>query len=404
MTDVFSEPDALFDRIVQTVDAWCDRLVGLSHSLHAEPEPPMQEYRSADKIVALVEDAGFAVNRGSGGLPTAFTATSGTGPMVLAVCAEYDALPGLGHACGHNVHGAAAVGAAIALAAVADDVDVSVRLVGTPAEESVGGKVVLLDAGVFDGVAAAVMAHSAGEDTVNGTSLAMCCWRVVFRGRPAHAANAPWQGVNALDASTLAYTAIGLLRQQLPPSSVVSYAVVDSSSSVNVIPDLVEALVEVRAPTVEQLRVVQERVRACLQAGALASGVRIDVTPEGNEFAELRQDDVLTDSYVDALRRLGRPYADVSGTALASTDMGNVSHVVPAIHPTIGYDVGGAAHHSKEFADHGTSESADQAVVDGAVALAWSLARTALDRDGRRYLSPPARALTSGQSETILQP
>ncbi|GAA2900988.1 amidohydrolase [Streptomyces mexicanus] len=368
------------------VRARADRLVALSHSLHAEPETALQEHRSAAKIADLLADEGFTVAAGAGGLPTALTATRGSGDLVVALCAEYDALPGIGHACGHNVNGAAAVGAALGLAAVADDLGLTVTLVGTPAEEDIGGKALLLEAGVFDDAAAAMMVHAAGEDSVGATSLAIGSWDVTYRGRPAHAALAPWEGVNALDAMSLAHTAIGLLRQQLPPGTLVHGVVTDGGRAANVIPDLTRARYELRAPTVEQLAHARRRVRACFEAGALASGAELELTRHGADFADLRQDPYLTERYRRAVLALGRTPQERHGEVMASTDMGNVSHVLPAIHPTIGYDTGGAKHHTAEFARHGTTPSADRAVLDGATALAHVGVDLATDEEQRQRL------------------
>ncbi|MBC2869634.1 amidohydrolase [Streptomyces mexicanus] len=363
-----------------------DRLVGLSHSLHAEPETALREHRSAAKIADLLADEGFTVAAGAGGLPTALTATRGSGDLVVALCAEYDALPDIGHACGHNVNGAAAVGAALGLAAVADDLGLTVTLVGTPAEEDIGGKALLLEAGVFDDVAAAMMVHAAAEDSVGATSLAIGSWDVTYRGRPAHAALAPWEGVNALDAMSLAHTAIGLLRQQLPPGTLVHGVVTDGGRAPNVIPDLTRARYELRAPTVEQLAHARRRVRACFEAGALASGAELELTRHGADFADLRQDPYMTERYRRAALALGRTPQERHGEVMASTDMGNVSHVLPAIHPTIGYDTGGAKHHTAEFARHGTTPSADRAVLDGATALAHVGVDLATDEEQRQRL------------------
>ncbi|MGW1156898.1 amidohydrolase [Streptomyces sp. NPDC002513] len=372
--------------VSEAVHAGADRLVALSHSLHAEPETALHEHRSAGKIADLLEAAGFTVTRPLASLPTALDATYGTGDLVIAFCAEYDALPGLGHACGHNVNGAAAVGAALGLAAVADRIGVTVRLVGTPAEEDIGGKALLIEAGVFDDVAAAMMVHAASDDSVGSSSLAIGAWDITYQGRPAHAALAPWDGVNALDALTVAQTALGLLRQHLPPGSLVHGIVTDGGSAPNVVPDLTRARFEVRAPTLEQLRSVQARVRACFEAGAHATGAVLQLQSHGRDFADLRQDPFLTRAYTDAARSLGRtPHArHVERTA--STDMGNVSRLLPSIHPTIGYDTGGALQHTAEFAAYGTSPGADRAVLDGARALALTAVAAATDSAQRRRL------------------
>ncbi|MCX0241925.1 amidohydrolase [Streptomyces drozdowiczii] len=383
-SDTTTVRDRALAEVADAVRTHEQSLVALSHSLHAEPETAMQEHRSAAKTASIVEDAGFEVTRGVAGLPTAFVATHGNGDLVVALCAEYDALPDIGHACGHNVNGAASVGAALGLAAVADLLGITVKLVGTPAEEDIGGKALLLEGGVFDDVAAALMAHAAPEDSVGASSLAIGAWDVVYRGRPAHAALAPWEGVNALDAITLAHTAVGLLRQQLPPGTLVHDVVFEAGRAVNVIPDTARARYELRARTTEDLDHARRKVRACLEAAALATGAELELTAHGADFADLRQDEFLTAAYTRAARSLGRDPVDRRGEVMASTDMGNVSHVLPALHPTIGYDTGGAHHHAAPFARAGNSPGADRAVLDAATALAHVGVELATDTEQRR--------------------
>ncbi|MFF4769695.1 M20 family metallopeptidase [Streptomyces sp. NPDC001255] len=368
------------------VDAWGGRLRELSHSLHAEPETAFAEHRSAAKITALLAEAGFTVERGVAGMETAFVARYGTGELRLALCAEYDALPGLGHACGHNVNGAASVGAGLGLAAVAAALDLTVEVVGTPAEEDAGGKVLLLDAGVFADTAAAMMVHAGPRDTVRASSLAVGAWDVVYRGRPSHAALAPWEGVNALDAFTVAHTALGMLRQQLPPGALVHTVLHEAGTAVNIVPALALGRCEMRAPDAEQLAVVRERVRACFEAGALATGATLELVPHGEEFADMRQDEALSSAYERAARSLGRFPEDLSGRTMASTDMGNISRVLPSIHPTIGYATAGAEPHTAAFAAYGTSPQADAAVLDGAKALALTAAEIAATTHERQRL------------------
>lgn len=386
--DTSKTPDAPKTRraVADAVGSWSEQLVGLSHALHDEPETALQEHSAAARIGDLLETAGFTVTRGVADLPTALVATHGTGELVIGFCAEYDALPGIGHACGHNVNGAAAVGAALGLAAVADELGLTVKLIGTPAEEDIGGKVLLLDAGVFDDVAAAMMVHAAPDDTVGASSLAVGAWDVTYRGKPSHAAMAPWEGINALDAMTVAHTAIGLLRQQLPPGVVVHGIVTDGGQAVNIIPARTGARCEVRALTVEQLGAAHQRVRACFEAGALATGADLELEAHGREFHDLRQDPGMTRAYVEALGELGRTATPLHGESMASTDMGNVSQYVPTIHPTIGYETGGARQHTPEFTAYGKSGGADRAVLDGATALALTGAALAAAPEQRSRL------------------
>ncbi|MEV7406195.1 M20 family metallopeptidase [Streptomyces sp. NPDC091267] len=384
-------PTALRTTVRDCAGSWREQLVSLSHRLHAEPETAFEEHRSAAALADLAESAGFTVDRGVAGLPTAFSAVKGAGELVIAFCAEYDALPGIGHACGHNVNGTAALGAAIALGEVADRLGITVKLLGTPAEEDSGGKIYMIEAGLFDDVAAAMMAHANATDTVASTSLAIGAWDIAYTGRPAHAAAAPWEGVNALDALTVAQTSIGLLRQQLPLDSVVHGIITDGGQAANVIPARTAAHYEVRAGTLDRMRRLQNRVRACFEAGALATGAELTMTTRGRDFAELRQNTVMADIYARSAETLGRTVGRTPERG-GSTDMGNVSHLLPTIHPMIGYDTGGAIQHTRAFADAGTSAQADRALLDAAVALAWTGVELAAGPTHRQRLLTHVRA------------
>ncbi|WP_420037714.1 amidohydrolase [Streptomyces sp. cg28] len=364
-----------------------DDVIALSHSLHAEPELAYEEHKSARKIADLVERFGFDVRRGAYGLDTAFEAVAGSGDLVVAITAEYDALPGIGHACGHNVNGAAAVTAALALAPLADDLGLTVKLLGTPAEEYGGGKVDLLDAGAFDDVAAAMMVHAAPTDGVGMTSLAIGSWKVSYTGRAAHAAAVPHRGINAADAMLVAQVAIGAYRQQMIPGGVVHGVVTGGGEAPNVIPAHVTAAYDCRAATADDLAELQSRIRACFEAGALATGAELALEAVGNDYADLRQDLAVAALYRNAVTDLGRRIPDTADTMRAgSTDMGNVSHVVPTIHPSIGYDCGDTIMHNPEFTRYGTSAGADLAVLDGGLAMAWTTLALATDETHRASL------------------
>ncbi|MFJ5549175.1 M20 family metallopeptidase [Streptomyces sp. NPDC093225] len=353
-----------------------DEVVALSHALHADPELAYEEHRSARRTADLVEAAGFETERGAYGLPTAFRATAGSGDLVVALCAEYDALPGIGHACGHNVNAAASVAAALALAPFADELGLTVKLLGTPAEESGGGKVDMLRAGAFDDVAAAMMVHAAPQDSVGMSSQAISSWRVEYTGTAAHAAAMPERGVNAADAMMIAQVAVAAYRQQMPPDTVVSGVVTHGGDAANVIPARATAAYDCRAGTAADLRALQARIRACFEAGALATGAGLALETVGNDYADLRQDFDIGRRYLAAARDLGRTVQDLDPSLRGgSTDMGNVSHLVPTIHPMIGYDCGGTIMHNPDFTRYGTTPQADLAVLDGGLAMAW----TALD-------------------------
>ncbi|HTY27744.1 MAG TPA: amidohydrolase, partial [Mycobacterium sp.] len=258
-------------RVEDVVAARRGDLIELSHSIHAEPELAFNEHRSCAKTQALVAEGGFTISAAPGGLPTAFRADYGSGPLVIGICAEYDALPGIGHACGHNIIAASAVGTALALADVADDLGLTVALIGTPAEESGGGKALLIEAGVFDDVAAAVMLHPGPIDIAAARSLALSEVTVTYTGRESHAAVAPYLGVNAADAVTVAQVAIALLRQQMTPGQMTHGIVTEGGSATNVIPARARLQYTMRATDSASRRVLEDKMRGCLQAGAVAT-------------------------------------------------------------------------------------------------------------------------------------
>lgn len=373
------------DEVLASIAASRDTLIGLSRAIHADPELGGAEFRSVGRITEVLRDAGFSFPREQPAQPTAFAASSGTGEFVVAICVEYDALPELGHGCGHNVNAASAVGAAIALAPLADRMGLTVLVLGTPAEESWGGKVDLLNDGFFDGAAIAMMAHAAGEDSVGASSLALGCWDMTFHGRAAHAAAAPTEGVNALDALVIAQTATALARQQLPNDVIMSSIVLDGGSAPNVIPARTTVRIELRAPRKEQLDDLWERVQRCYEAGALATGCSLSIEPVGHPFADLRQDADLGRAYAAALAEVGRE-VDLDGPPAGSTDMGNVSHVIPSIHPMIGFDVAGAVHHTAGFAAAAATPHADAALLDAAYGLAAAAASVATEPVQRERL------------------
>jgi amidohydrolase len=361
-------------------------LVELSHAIHAEPELAFDEHRSCAKTQALVAERGFEITAPAAGLDTAFRANFGSGPLVVGVCAEYDALPEIGHACGHNIIAASAVGTALALAEVADDLGLTVALLGTPAEEAGGGKALMLQAGTFDDVAVAVMVHPGPTDIAGARSLALSEVTVRYRGKESHAAVAPQRGVNAADAVTVAQVAIGLLRQQLAPGHMMHGIVTDGGQAVNVIPGHAALQYAMRAVESDSLRELEGKVFACFAAGALAAGCEYEIDHPAPPYAELKPDEWLVDVFREEMRRLGRePLAPEYEVALpmGSTDMGNVTQVLPGIHPVIGVDADGATVHERAFAAAAAGPSADRAVVDGAIMLARTIVHLAESRAQR---------------------
>lgn len=375
-----------------------DRLVDLSHRIHAHPELGFEEDRSCAWVAEALGNGGLSVTTGVGGLPTALTATAGSGPLTIVVCAEYDALPEVGHACGHNVIAAAAVGAALALAQVADDIGVTVRLVGTPAEEGGGGKVLLLDRGVFDGAHAAMMVHPSNREQVDMPCLAVSHLRVAYSGKAAHASAHPEQGINAADALTVAQVALGLLRQHIRDTDRIHGIVTHGGAAPNIVPAATAGRWYVRARTLAELAELEPRVRDCFEAGALATGARVRLDLESPPYSEMLIDADIAAHYLANATALGRIFPEVSEAdrvrQAGSTDMANVSLCIPTIHPMLGIECGGSSNHQPEFAAWCAREDADRAVVDGATAMAW----TAIDVAGDPALRD--RLLASGGYRT----
>ncbi|WP_370450405.1 M20 family metallopeptidase [Nocardia otitidiscaviarum] len=381
-----------------------ERLAALSHAIHDEPELAFEERRSAAKVIEPLAEHGFEIETGVGGLPTAFTASYGHGDLVVGLFAEYDALPEIGHACGHNIIAAASVGAGLGLAAVADRLGITVKVYGTPAEESGGGKVLMLERGVFDDTAMALMVHPGPEDIVGAHSLALADLQVVFHGREAHASAAPEYGRNAGDAATVAQVALGLLRQHLLPGQQLHGIVGSGGVAPNIVPGHAELLYYLRAEDSAALDDLMRRASACFEAGALATGCTHDIRQLAPTYTELTPDAALLLAYREQIIGLGRaPIAPELEAArpLGSTDMGNVTNVIPGIHPIIGIDAGGAVTHQPAFAAAAVNASADRAVLDGATALARTAIQVASDELHRDRLSERVKQRQFQRQEDI---
>jgi amidohydrolase len=381
-------------RARERIEQAADELLDLSHRIHAEPELGMEEFKACGWLSDSLEGAGFEVERRYRGLETAFAARSGPGPFRVVVCAEYDALPGIGHACGHNVIAAMSVGAGLGLSAVADAIGVEVTVLGTPAEESAGGKILLLEGGAFDGVHAAMMVHPSPFDVVEMPVIAVNQLNVKYFGKEAHASAFPEMGVNAADAMVVAQTAIGLLRQHLRPTDRVHGIVTKGGDAPNVIPSYTEGTWLVRAHDLGELAEVEGKVMRCFEAGAVATGARLEVTSEHPPYAEMRHHPALSALYRANAVALGRTFLDFGNLerTAGSTDMGNVSLAVPSIHPMIGIESLPAVNHQPEFTVQCATPVADKAVMDGAIAMAWTVIDAAADEQLRTRLMATRRA------------
>ena len=368
-----------------------DRLIDLSHRIHANPELGFEEEQASTWLSESLADAGFHVERGICDLPTSFSARAGAGPLHVAICAEYDCLPGIGHACGHNIIAAMAVGAGIAAAHIADVVGLTVSVIGTPAEEvgSAGGKILLLERGGFAGVHAAMMVHPAPMDIVEPAIIAASVFDVNYTGKEAHASAFPELGVNAADALTVAQTSIGLLRQHIQPTDRIHGIVTKGGDAPNIVPAHTTAKYMIRARTLDELEDLRMRIHRCFEAGALATGARLTIAGGDKPYAQMKHDSAIAAIYRKNAQSLGRLFPDMSGAAgrfMVSTDMGNVSLALPAIHPTIGIDSLPAVNHQREFTAHCITEAADKALVDGALAMAWTAIDIARNSDLRNHL------------------
>ena len=355
-----------------TIDGDRETLVALSHRIHAHPELKFEEVKSSGWTAGALSDAGLPVDMGVCGLPTAFSCRVGDGPLHFAICAEYDALPGIGHACGHNIIAASAVGAARALAPLVDELGITLTVLGTPAEEGGGGKVYMLERGAFAGVHAAMMVHPTPNEDLYPRVSAVAHVHVSYTGREAHAALAPHLGVNAADAFTVAQVGIGLLRQHLRATDQVHGVVTRGGDAANIVPAHTEGLWMARARTLDELEELRPRVMHCFEAGALATGATLAVENVSPDYAHMEHDHDLAELYRANALALGRP-ASNDGAGTFSTDMGNVSIAMPSIHPCIAIDTAGAVNHQPEFTAAAINPSADRAVTEGALAMAWTV-------------------------------
>jgi len=349
-------------------------LYELSRWMYDNPETGLEEHEVSARLAALLSSHGLEVEYPAYGMPTAFAARAGSGGPEVVICAEYDALPAVGHACGHNIIAASAAGAGIALAGVAEDLGCRVTVLGTPAEEGYGGKVDLIDAGAFDGAAAAMMVHPSPDDELLPNILAVLHIDIEFHGKDSHAAFAPHLGRNALDAFVQAYMNVSTLRQHILPTDRIHGIITHGGDAPNIVPSHTASSWYIRSATQERLEELEARVMACFEAAALATGCTWERKEMGNPYSNMISNGVMANLYARSSEALGRPMPiDEDGPPGGSTDMGNVSHVVPSIHPMLAIDCGDAVNHQPEFAAATITESGNRAIHDGALAMAWTI-------------------------------
>lgn len=360
-------------------------LLELSRSIHAKPELGFEEHHAHGVLTEYLSQAGFNVERGALGLATAFRATAGSGGPHIAILCEYDALPEIGHGCGHNIIAAAGVGAGIA-AAKALSGSGTVHVIGSPAEEYGGGKILLGRRGAFDDIDVAMMVHPGDLDLIRIESMARHAVTARYRGRSAHAASSPHLGVNALDAAVLGYVGVSALRQQTMPSDRIHGVFREGGLAPNLIPERTSTEWNIRSLNADRLQDLSGRVASALRAGAESAGCSVDLEWSEVPYAEIREHEQLHQLFIGVAKGLGRDLVDPSENARVSgsTDMGNVSQHVPAIQPILQAAEPGTSLHSADFTAQAVGPLAERAVIDGALMMATAIGN---------LMSDPARTI-----------
>ena len=357
------------------IDNRASDLISISHEIHAHPELNFEEKFAHERLTQYIADSKIKVDRGAFELETAFDVSvrGGNGPTVAVLC-EYDALPGIGHACGHNIIAAAGLGAGVALSAVAEVCGGNLRLIGTPAEEGGGGKVEMARKGAFKNIDAAMMIHPSDRDLARMNAIAIQQLFVRYQGLAAHAAVSPDKGKNALDAAVLGYMNVAALRQHIKPTERVHGIFTKSGEKPNIVPREAEMDWYVRSDTIESLQPLKARIAKCLEAGAIAADCTISFDWQKNTYADLVDNLPLLTSYVENSAQFGRDLTTdfLPWTGGGSTDMGNLSYLVPSIHPMLQVAPHGVSLHSAQFAEFTASKDADKAVLDGAKIMAMT--------------------------------
>jgi amidohydrolase len=364
----------LKDTIQQQVDSQQAELIDLSLRIHRNPELGFQEVKASRWLTDYLEAKGFAVEREISGLATAFKGSFGSGKPRLAILAEYDALPDIGHGCGHNIIAALAVGAAIAATVAVERYGGTILILGTPAEEIYGGKAIMSEHGVFADIDAAMMVHPGNRNVVITKALACVSLEVEFYGKPSHAAAQPEEGINALDALLQSFNAINALRQHIKSSARIHGIITDGGEAANIVPAHSAANFLVRAEDEAYLSILKDKVLNCFQAASLATGARLEYRWGNAYYAPMRSNRTLARLFAKNMEALGRKVdRSTRETGFGSTDMGNVSQLVPSIHPYIAIAPPGMVTHSVEFAYQASSASGWEGIMVGAKAISMTV-------------------------------
>jgi amidohydrolase len=363
-------------RIRTAVDGLRGQLLATSHDIHANPELLFKEHRASARLADELEKGGLRVERGVGGLPTAFRADidGGEPGPTLAILAEYDALPTIGHACGHNIIATSALGAGLALARSGQRFAGRVAIIGTPGEEGGGGKILLAQAGVFDDVDASFMLHPSRSDMVRRSSLASSRVELVFHGKASHAAGAPDLGINALEAVIQTFVGVNARRLHMRGDARVHGIITHGGDAVNIIPARASARFSVRARDRAYQRNLIAMLRQAAEAGATATGARLEWT-ETRGYDNTVPNPTIADVMARNMAALGRTVIEPApNERMGSTDMGDISQILPAVHAYFAIVPDSIANHTVEFATASASPAGDTAVVEGAAALAMTAA------------------------------
>lgn len=360
------------EKLSQLFENYKNEFVELNEYLYNNPELGLQEFKACAAHTAILEKYGFNVTKNFAGLETAFQASfknSSEGPRI-AILAEYDALPGIGHGCGHNIFGVTSVATGILIKELMKDIPGEILVIGTPAEETNGAKVDMAQKGVFNNIDVAMAVHPSGEAHYrSGVSQAMEALQFTFKGKTAHASGAPHEGINALDGVLMLFNSVNALRQQTLETARVHGIITKGGEAANIIPDLAVANFYVRAKSLEYLKGFVERVKNCAKGAALATGTTLEITNYETSFANLVTNNKLSETYEKNLKSLG--VTDIRDKeSHGSTDMGDVSHCCPTIHPYFPLTTSHLTGHSVEFASASIAPDAYKGMKEATLAMA----------------------------------
>lgn len=377
------------------IDDYRDRLVAISDEIHRNPELAFKEFKAAKLLFDELKKAGFEVEQGVAGMETAIVAThpdKSEGPT-LAILGEYDALPEIGHACGHNLIATAALGASLAVGSIKKDIPGKLVFMGTPAEEDVGGKIAMVEAGLFRDIDAAMMFHpSAGYTLVGRRGLAMTEVKIEFHGKAAHAAASPEKGINALDAIIQTFNGINAMRQHIKSTSRIHGIISHGGVKPNIVPEFASAEFYVRAVEDEYCQELLKKVENCAKGAASATGATLKFIVVSPSYQSRRMNKVMGEAFVKNLKALGEPIIPLpKGSGAGSSDIGNVSQVVPAIHPYISICDNSIAGHSQEFEKAAASKKGQEAMLTAAKALAMTAIDLFTDKEMMERVSEEFR-------------